>query len=153
MNLYKISAWIMGMIPRIHSNHRRDAMATSEMPDHKESAWIPGHGSKQVAWLLIESGFNHETVDLYQKKMDLHLKNQVYLKFNQQKWWICTWTTVLKWESVAWPWFHSAIPVETWWAFLFLCVTRCVINNQMKRAQKRGYQDIKISIYTYIYIC
>jgi hypothetical protein len=85
------------------------------------------------------------------KNMYLHLKNQVYLKFNQQKWWICTWTTVLKWESVAWPWFHSAIPVETWWAFLFLCVTRCVINNQMKRAQKRWYQDIKIS--RYIYIC
>ena len=84
--------------------------------------------------------------------MDLHLKNQVYLKFNQQKWWICTWTTVLKWESVAWPCFHSAIPVETWWAFLFLCVTRCVINNQMKRAQKRGYQDIKISRYQYLYV-
>lgn len=165
MNLYKISAWIMvihtvifqGMIPRIHEKTIVEMpWPPAKCPDHKESAWIPGHGSKQVAlierlaWLLIESGFNHEMSIFIRKNMYLHLKNQVYLKFNQQKWWICTWTTVLKWESVAWPWFHSAIPVETWWAFLFLCVTRCVINNQMKRAQKRWYQDIKISRYIYM---
>lgn len=48
MNLYKISAWIMGMIPRIHSNHRRDAMATSEMP---------GSQRKRLdSWARIETG-------------------------------------------------------------------------------------------------